>query len=61
MPYIPNRQLYLAVMFARRMMREGTPPGIANARAADYYSVSVTDVARHTGQVGAPARRRHRP
>jgi hypothetical protein len=52
MDYIPDKTLYKAVMFARRMMREGTPPGVANSRAAGYYRVNVSDVARHTGQAG---------
>jgi len=34
------------------MMREGTLPGVANTRAANYYGVSVTAVAGYTGMVG---------
>jgi hypothetical protein len=52
MDYIPDKALFAAVMFARKMMREGTPPGIANTRAANYYAVSVQDVAHYIGQVG---------
>jgi hypothetical protein len=58
MDYIPDRTLFNAVMFARRMIREGTPPGVANTRAADYYGVSVQDVAHYTGQVGGRSARR---
>jgi hypothetical protein len=47
--YVPDRTRYSAVMFALRMMRQGTPPGIANTRAANYYGVSVQDVAHYTG------------
>lgn len=62
MDYIPDPMLYRAVMFARSMMREGTPPGVANSRAANYYGVPVGDVAHYTGQAGARARaRRRRP
>jgi hypothetical protein len=61
MDYIPDRTLFKAVMFARRMMREGTAPGVANTRAAQYYGVSVADVAHHTGQAaGTSAGRRRR-
>ncbi len=50
MDFIPDKILYKAVMFARNMMRKGTPPPIANARAAKYYGVSINDVAHYTGQ-----------
>lgn len=45
MEYIPDKQLYAAVMFARKMIREGTKPGIVYTRAAKYYHVSSKDVA----------------
>lgn len=56
--YIPDKTLFKAVMFARKMMRRGTPPSIANARAAKYYGVSVHEVAHYTGQVGGRIRGR---
>lgn len=60
MDYIPDKTLFKAVMFARKMMREGTPPGVANTRAAQYYRVSVSDVAHYTGQVASNcAQRKH--
>lgn len=59
MDYIPNRTLYLAVMFARSMIRSGTSPGIAVVRAARYYRVMTKDVARYTGQCGGTYA--HRP
>lgn len=61
MDFIPDKRLYAAVMFARKMMREGTPPGVANTRAANYYGVSVQDVAHYTGQVGGRSKSRKRP
>jgi hypothetical protein len=63
MDYIPDKRLYAAVMFALKMMREGTPPAVANARAAGYYHFPVTDVAHYTGQAGGTCaqRRRRRP
>ncbi len=61
MDYIRDRTLFKAVMFARRMMRQGTPPAIANTRAASYYRQSVASVAHYTGQVaGQCSRRRQR-
>jgi hypothetical protein len=58
MDYIPDKTLYAAVMFARKMIREGKPPGIANTRAANYYKVSSKDVAHYAGQVGSKVRNR---
>ena len=62
MDYIPDEKLYKAVMFARKMIRQGTKPPIANSRAAKHYNVSVSDVAQHTGQAGGrvAARRKTR-
>jgi hypothetical protein len=58
MDYIPDPTVFRAVMFALRMMRQGTPPAVANARAADCYGVSVSDVAHYTGQAGGSCSRR---
>jgi hypothetical protein len=44
MDYIGDKTLYAAVMFALKMMREGTPP----------------DVARYTGQAGGTSAGRKR-
>jgi hypothetical protein len=60
MDYIPNKTLYKAVMFARKMIREGTPPGLAITRAATYYGVGVSDVAHYTGQAGGTCAHRRR-
>lgn len=60
MDYIPDPTLYRAVMFARKMIRDGTPPGVAISRAAGYYKVNVTDVARYTGQTGGTLSHRRR-
>jgi hypothetical protein len=38
MDYIPNKTLFKAVMFARKMMRQGEGPGRANYKAAAYYA-----------------------
>jgi len=61
MDYIPDKRLFKAVMFARRMMREGKKPAIANSRAAKYYRVSVSDVAQYTGQTGGRVAARRKP
>jgi hypothetical protein len=59
---IDDVTLFKAVCFAITMMRQGTTPNIANARAASYYKVSTTDVAfyaaQHAGRIGASRRGR---
>lgn len=52
MDYIQDKSLYKAVMFACSMIREGTKPNIAVDRAAKYYKVGTSDVARYVGQRG---------
>ena len=50
MPYIKDKALYAAVMFARKLIREdGVPPGAAIVRAAKYYDVWRGDVAHFVG------------
>jgi hypothetical protein len=58
--FIPDRQLYCAVMFALRMIREGTPPGLAIWRAASYYRREITAVAHYVGQAGGTCSGRRR-
>jgi len=60
MDYIADPDLYKAVMFARTMIREGKPPGVAISRAADYYGVETADVARYVGQAGGTCAQRRR-
>jgi hypothetical protein len=60
MDFIPDPDLFKAVMFARRMIQEGTPAGVANTRAARYYRVEVSDVAHYVGQAGGTCRQRKR-
>lgn len=50
MDYIENKSVFKAVMFARKLMGDGVGPGLANSRAANYYNVSVSDVAKYVGQ-----------
>jgi hypothetical protein len=60
MDYIPDPQLFKAVMFALQMMREGKPPAVASTVAADYYDFPVSDVAHYTGQAAGNAKKRRR-
>ena len=60
MDFIPDRALFAAVMFARRMIREGTPAGLAIYRAARHYKVVQKDVAHYTGQAGGTCAHRRR-
>jgi hypothetical protein len=48
-PFRADRNLYLAVSFSIKMIRDGLNPGIANTRAAEYYEVDVSDVAHYVG------------
>ncbi len=50
MDYIPDKTVFKAVMFARRMMQKGTSPPLANTKAAKYFRISVSEVAHYTGQ-----------
>jgi hypothetical protein len=58
MDYIPDKQLFAAVMWARKMIREGMTPEIAIARAANYQRKSVHDVAHYVGQAARNAQLR---
>lgn len=62
MEYIQDKALYKAVMWSRKMIREGLDPRLAHSRAAKYHRVSIHDVAHHVGTVGGnvQAKRRKR-
>ena len=53
MDYIPDKDVFKAVMFARKMIRKGRRPGIAIRIASFHYDVDMSDVAHYVGQVGA--------
>lgn len=61
---IADFDVYRAVCFAVAMVRRGTPPNVANARAAKYYRVPIGDVAfysgQHAGRIAASRRERSR-
>lgn len=50
MDFIPDKDLFKAVSFSRKMIREGMSPGLAHKKAADYYKVSKAEVAKFVGQ-----------
>lgn len=58
MDYIADKDLYAAVMFARKMIRQGKPAGLANYTAANYYGVDMADVAHYVGQAAGRSKRR---
>lgn len=60
MDYIDDKDLYAAVMFARKLMREGVPGGLAVYKAARYYGVDQSDVARYASQAGNKSKKRYR-
>ena len=55
-PYIP-RKYYPAVMFAAKMVREGTGRNVAVRRAADYYAVDKDGVSAHLAARSAAGRK----
>jgi len=50
MDYIPDKELFKAVTFARSMISDGTSPGRAFRVAANYYRVDRDDVAHYVAQ-----------
>lgn len=58
MDYIEDKRLYAAVMWSRKMIREGVPPGVANVRSAKYCGYPVSDVAHYVGQAAGTTRGR---
>lgn len=60
MGFIADKDLYAAVMFARKMIRQGKPAGLANYTAAKFYNVDMADVAHYVGQAAGRSKRRSR-
>ena len=52
MPYIADKRLFKAVMFARQMYRNGDPPALAAYKAGKYYGVRSSDIGFCMGKVG---------
>ena len=59
--FIDDKDVFAAVSFARKMIRTGTTPGLANYKAARYYNVDVSTVARYVGQVASKKRHKAAP
>ena len=57
MPFIEDKQLFKAVMFAIHMIKEGEGYGLANYIAASYYGYETSEVAHY---VGIYANNRHK-
>lgn len=55
--FIPDKTVYAAVMFSRKLMRGGMSPGLANWKAGRYYGVPTSEVARHVGKSASEVRR----
>jgi hypothetical protein len=49
LPFIKDKEMFKAVQFAISMRRDGTPPAMANYRAANYYGYETNEVAHYTG------------
>lgn len=60
MPYISDKALYAAVMYARRLIRAGNPPAMSIVQAARYWHVDKSDVAHYVGIVASNVKNRRR-
>jgi hypothetical protein len=49
LPYIEDKQLFAAVMFAIKMIGDGVGYGLANYKAANYYGYETSEVAHYVG------------
>jgi len=58
MPFISDKDLFGGVMYARRLIREGNPPGLAIVKAASYWRVDKSDVAHYVGIVANNVKQR---
>jgi len=50
MPYIKDKECFKAVLFARRLMGTGLETGSAIYRAAKFYKIEVSKVAKYIGK-----------
>jgi hypothetical protein len=53
MTYIEDPEVFKAVSFASSMIKKGKPKGLAIYKAASYYSVATSEVAKFLGKRGA--------
>ena len=56
MDFISNKDVYKAVMFARKLRRDGRTTENAIRIASKYYDVDMSDVAHYMGQIGGRRR-----
>jgi hypothetical protein len=49
LPYIEDKQLFAAVMFAIKMIGDGEGYGLANYKSAKYYGYETSEVAHYVG------------
>ena len=52
MDYIPDKELYKAVSFASKLIREGKTPSHAIRISSKYYKRDMGDIAKYVGQKG---------
>ena len=48
--FIKDRDLFKAVIFSVKLIRDGVDPRLAHSKAAKYYNVRLCDVAKYCGQ-----------
>jgi hypothetical protein len=56
MPYIKDKNVFKAVMFSRSLMRENVSIGLAIYKAAKYYGLETSKVAKYMGKLGSNVR-----
>lgn len=60
MDYIEDKDVFRAVMFAAKLIRDGRSANNAVRIASRYYDVDMSDVAHYLGQRGARRRNEKR-
>lgn len=60
MDYIPDKDVYKAVMFARSLHRKGKSMSVSIRLASNYYDVDMSDVSKYVGQSGGRKRTERR-
>lgn len=58
MKYISDKATYCAIMFAKKMIKDGIPGNIAVSRAARYYDVDTLEVSRGLNSRKTPGKKR---
>jgi hypothetical protein len=50
LPFIPDKNVFRAVMFALKMIEEGIPPQDAYIRSGKYYNADRGEIAKYCNQ-----------